>query len=74
MQNKKMPKVVDLLEPFFVGDLWFHELHVIYSLSPVYDPTSAASASVRIEKVEPRSAEADMCTTASSDKQDAVTQ
>lgn len=85
LQKKRHPNPVDakqknaksggdLLEPFFVGDLWFHELHVIYSLSPVYDPTSAASASVRIEKVEPRSAEADMCTTASSDKQDAVTQ
>lgn len=42
-------------EPFFVGDLWFHELHVTYALLPEScNGSDKASASVRIERVEAR--------------------
>lgn len=40
--------------PFFVGDLWFHELHVTYALLPEDPKPGIAPASVRIERVEPR--------------------
>lgn len=43
--------------PFFTGDLWFHELHVTYSLLPA-DGSSGADATVRVEKVELRPADA----------------
>ena len=41
--------------PFFTGDLWFHELHVIYSLLP--RTGEGPGASVRIEQVQRRQAE-----------------
>eukprot|EP00927_Polykrikos_kofoidii_P021552 TRINITY_DN20361_c0_g1_i1.p1 TRINITY_DN20361_c0_g1~~TRINITY_DN20361_c0_g1_i1.p1 ORF type:complete len:588 (+),score=69.69 TRINITY_DN20361_c0_g1_i1:60-1766(+) len=42
-------------EPFFVGDLWFHDLHITYTLlAAVISEDDGAPASVRIEWVEPR--------------------
>lgn len=42
-------------EPFFVGDLWFHELHITYALFPAQLCQSGqAEACVRIESVEQR--------------------
>lgn len=43
--------------PFFEGDLWFHELHVIYSMLPEPPQGGAAAARVRIDKIEPRARE-----------------
>jgi len=42
---------------FFTGDLWFHELHVTYSLLPTDGSAGCADASVRVDKVEKRPAE-----------------
>eukprot|EP00928_Gymnodinium_smaydae_P040516 TRINITY_DN27468_c0_g4_i1.p1 TRINITY_DN27468_c0_g4~~TRINITY_DN27468_c0_g4_i1.p1 ORF type:complete len:431 (-),score=78.90 TRINITY_DN27468_c0_g4_i1:16-1269(-) len=40
---------IDCTAAFFSGDLWFHELHVMYSLFP--DPEASPPASVRIDSV-----------------------
>ncbi|CAE7502546.1 Trmo [Symbiodinium natans] len=40
--------------PFFSGDLWFHELHIMYSLLPtkaVEGPDEGPAASVRIDEI-----------------------
>jgi len=44
---------MSLVQPYFVGDLWFHELHVVYALLP--EAAGAAATSwVRIERMESR--------------------
>lgn len=50
----------DTCVPFFVGDLWFHQLHVTYALYPL-SPTSseAPPATVSILRVDPRSSASD---------------
>lgn len=53
-------------KPFFTGDLWFHELHVTYSLRPceLDGGARAAPVAVRIERVEHRAAAAAATATA----------
>jgi len=47
------PDNVSLVQPYFVGDLWFHELHVVYALLPEA-PGTAATSWVRVERMESR--------------------
>lgn len=46
-------------DPFFVGDLWFHELHITYALLVELRP-GGAPAWVRVERVELRPGEPEL--------------